>query len=86
MKPTSPLIGRNQETKAFYDAYQQELIDDDLEFDHLQTDTRMVSDDEDEETRKVVLTEDLNAELREAARNREVSRSASSTLNIANLW
>lgn len=64
-------LGRNKETKAFYDAYQQELIDDDLEFDHLQTDTRMVSDDEDEETRKVVLTEDLNAELREAARNRE---------------
>lgn len=86
MKPTSPFIGRNQETKAFYDAYQQELIDDDLEFDHLQTDTRMVSDDEDEETRKVVLTEDLNAELREAARNREVSRSASSTFDITNLW
>lgn len=86
MKPTSPFIGRNQETKAFYDAYQQELIDDDLEFDHLQADTRMVSDDEDEETRKVVLTEDLNAELREAARNREVSRSASSTFDVTNLW
>jgi mediator of replication checkpoint protein 1 len=86
LKPTFPFIGRNQETKAFYDAYQQELIDDDLEFDHLQTDTRMVSDDEDEETRKVVLTEDLNAELREAARNREVSRSASSTFDITNLW
>lgn len=86
MKPTSPFIGRNKETKAFYDAYQQELIDDDLEFDHLQADTRMVSDDEDEETRKVVLTEDLNAELREAARNREVSRSASSTFDITNLW
>ncbi|KAG1780344.1 MRC1-like domain-containing protein [Suillus placidus] len=64
-------LGRNQETKAFYDAYQHELIDDDLEFGHLQPDTAMVSEDEDEETRKVVLTEDLNAELREAARNRE---------------
>lgn len=74
MKPTSPSIGRNQETKAFYDAYQHELIDDDLEFVHLQADTRMVSEDEDEETGKVVTTEDLNAELREAARNREVSR------------
>ncbi|KAG2148095.1 MRC1-like domain-containing protein [Suillus clintonianus] len=64
-------LGRNQETKAFYDAYQHELIDDDLEFVHLQADTRMVSEDEDEETRKVVLIEDLNAELREAARSRE---------------
>lgn len=36
----------------------------------------MVSEDEDEETGKVVTTEDLNAELREAARNREVSRTA----------
>lgn len=46
----------------------------------------MVSDDEDDETRKVVLTEDLNAELREAARNREVSRSASSTFDTTDLW
>ncbi|KAG1874779.1 MRC1-like domain-containing protein, partial [Suillus subalutaceus] len=59
------------QTKAFYDAYQHDLIDDGLEFAHLQTDTRMVSEDEDEETGDVVLTEDLNAELREAARNRE---------------
>ncbi|KAG1792446.1 MRC1-like domain-containing protein [Suillus plorans] len=68
-------LGRNQETKAFYDAYQHELIDDDLEFVHLQADTRMVSEDEDEETGKVVTTEDLNAELREAARNRETFES-----------
>jgi mediator of replication checkpoint protein 1 len=64
-------LGRNQETKAFYDAYQHDLVDDDLEFAHLQTDTRMVSEDEDGETGEVVLTEDLNTELREAARNRE---------------
>ncbi|KAG1756055.1 hypothetical protein EDB19DRAFT_1902237 [Suillus lakei] len=32
------------------------------------------NEDEDEETRKMVLTEDLNAELREAARNREIRR------------
>lgn len=68
-------LGRNQETKAFYDAYQHELIDDDLEFVHLQADTRMVGEDEDEETGKVVTTEDLNAELREAARDRETFES-----------
>ncbi|KAG0699868.1 MRC1-like domain-containing protein [Suillus ampliporus] len=66
-------LGRNEETKAFYEAYQGELVDDDLEFVHLQVDTQMASEDEDEEkeTRKVVLIEDLNAELREAARNNE---------------
>ncbi|KAG1753709.1 MRC1-like domain-containing protein [Suillus paluster] len=64
-------LGRNEATKAFYDAYQNELMDDDLEFVHLQTDTRMASEDEDEETRKVVLIEDLNAELREAAKKKE---------------
>ncbi|KAG2361993.1 hypothetical protein BDR07DRAFT_1407958 [Suillus spraguei] len=64
-------LGRNQETKAFYDAYQHDLVDDDLEFVHLKTDAPMVSEDEDEETGAVVSTNDLNAELREAARNRE---------------
>ncbi|KAG2071979.1 hypothetical protein BDR04DRAFT_1097661 [Suillus decipiens] len=64
-------LGRNQETKAFYDAYQHDLVDDDLEFVHLKTDAPMVSEDEDEETGEVVSTNDLNAELREAARNRE---------------
>ncbi|KAG1820532.1 MRC1-like domain-containing protein [Suillus subaureus] len=64
-------LGRNQETKAFYDAYQHDLIDDDLEFAHLQTDARTVSEDEDGETGEMVSIEDLNAELREAAKKRE---------------
>jgi hypothetical protein len=59
------------------------LVDDDLEFAHLQTDTRMVSEDEDGETGEVVLTEDLNTELREAARNREVSHTTLPLLLIS---
>lgn len=50
------------------------MIDDDVEFVHLQVDTQMSGEDEDEETRKVVSIEALNDEIREAVRNKEVSR------------
>ncbi|OJA13418.1 hypothetical protein AZE42_05784 [Rhizopogon vesiculosus] len=73
MNKKRKIDGRNEETKAFYEAYQRDLIDDDVEFVHLQADTQMsgVDEDEDEETRKVVSTEALKDEIRKAVRNKE---------------
>jgi mediator of replication checkpoint protein 1 len=57
------------------------LVDDDAEFVHLQADTQMSSEDEDEEPRKVISIEALNDEIREAVRNKEVSLTAYTTDN-----
>lgn len=50
------------------------MIDDDVEFVHLQADTHMSGEDEDEETRKVISSEALNDEIRKAVENKEVNR------------
>lgn len=50
------------------------IDDDDVEFVHLQADAHMSGEDEDEETRKVISTEALNDEIREAVENKEVNR------------
>jgi len=58
------------------------LVDDDVEFDHLQAETQISGEDEDEEPTKVISTEALNDEIREAVRNKEVSRTVDIQLII----
>ena len=58
------------------------MVDDDVEFDHLQAETQMSGEDEDEEPTKVISTEALNDEIREAVRNKEVSRTVGVQLII----
>ncbi|KAH7914378.1 MRC1-like domain-containing protein [Hygrophoropsis aurantiaca] len=67
-------LGQNEETRAFYEAYQHDLADDDNEFMHLQQeDTEMANEDQEdvEDDREAVSVSELRARLRQAAQNQE---------------
>jgi hypothetical protein len=78
------LVGQNEETRAFYDAYHQPLTEDDgFEFQYLQRDDADVQDDDPEqESREVVSTYEIRRLVREAAQQNEV-RVASYGVNRA---
>ncbi|KAL4082002.1 hypothetical protein V8B97DRAFT_1879878 [Scleroderma yunnanense] len=62
-------LGQNEETRAFYNTYHQDLIDDgDDEFKHLQ-DVPMEADEEEPEQRESVTTDEIRDRVREMARN-----------------
>ncbi|KAH7931349.1 hypothetical protein BV22DRAFT_1053282 [Leucogyrophana mollusca] len=71
-------LGQNEETRAFYNAYQHNLTDDDNEFGHLQQeDVPMAAVDQHDEhdEREAVSASELRARLREAAQNQETFES-----------
>ncbi|KIJ70449.1 hypothetical protein HYDPIDRAFT_78205 [Hydnomerulius pinastri MD-312] len=66
-------LGQNEATRAFYNAYQQDLMDDDDdEFKHLREDIQMGEDDaeaEEPEPREVVSVDEVRQRLREMAQS-----------------
>ncbi|KAG1715960.1 hypothetical protein ID866_1184 [Astraeus odoratus] len=68
------VLGQNEETRAFYNAYHHDLVDDgDDEFKHLQDVPMDDSDDEREQVESVTVDE-VRERLRESARNQTVGR------------
>lgn len=79
------LSGAHPETKAFYDTYHGDLVDDNNEFSHMQSeDVVMSSNNEDgdmetEDARETISAKDLRAQLRAAAMRDEVSNLGTSS-------
>ncbi|EGO27257.1 hypothetical protein SERLADRAFT_413730 [Serpula lacrymans var. lacrymans S7.9] len=71
-------LGQKEETRAFYEAYQKDLIDDDgLEFQHLKQDTEMVDvdqEDDEEDQKEVVSYEEIREQVQRVAQNKESLR------------
>lgn len=72
--------GQNEETRAFYNTYHQDLIDEDDEFGHLREDVMMPPDDEDAqatepEERGTVSVDEVRQHLREVAQSNCVGAS-----------
>jgi len=73
MTDSVPFIGQDKDTKAFYDAYQKDLADDDqLDFAHLQGEDVEMKD-ETEEEREIVSVSEIRERARKLARTAEVS-------------
>ncbi|EIW82499.1 hypothetical protein CONPUDRAFT_153372 [Coniophora puteana RWD-64-598 SS2] len=68
-------LGQNQETRAFYDTYQQDLMEDENEFAHLHQDDAAMMDAEDEDDQGMeaeVSVDEVRRQLRQvAAESRE---------------
>ena len=65
------MIAKNEKTRAFYDAYQRDVLEDDNEdFAHLEHDDMdMLEEDDENEPPETVSAADIRDQLREAARN-----------------
>lgn len=65
--------GQNEETRAFYNTYHQDLIDEDDEFGHLREDVPMPADDDDvpadEPQQETVSVDEVRQRVREIAQN-----------------
>jgi len=64
--------GQNEETRAFYNTYHQDLIDEDDEFGHLQENVPMPVDDDvpsDEPRQETVSVDEIRQRVREIAQN-----------------
>lgn len=71
--------GQNEETRAFYNTYHQDLIDEDDEFGHLREDVAMPADDDgdddaqaEEPEREIVSVDEIRQRAREMAQNDHV--------------
>ena len=65
------MIAKNEKTRAFYDAYQRDVLEDDNEdFAHLEHDDMdMLEEDDENEPPETVSAADIRDQLREAARS-----------------
>lgn len=74
--PDHVAAGQNAETRAFYNVYQQDLRDENVEFAHLQREGEAMSYDddmEDEQEMEVVTASEIHNKMRQMARG-EVCR------------
>lgn len=74
---THEFLGQNEETRAFYDTYHQDLIDEDVEFGHLREGVAMHVDDdngqaEEPEVRETVSMDEIRQRVRDMAQNNPV--------------
>jgi mediator of replication checkpoint protein 1 len=70
------LTGQNENTRAFYNTYHQDLVDEDDEFKHLREDVVMGEDDaqaDEPEERETVSVDEVRQRLREVAQDNTVS-------------
>ncbi|KAF8845644.1 hypothetical protein BDN67DRAFT_1033013 [Paxillus ammoniavirescens] len=68
-------LGQNESTRAFYNTYHQDLVDEDDEFKHLREDVVMGEDDvqaEEPEERETVSVDEVRQRLREVAQDNTV--------------
>jgi mediator of replication checkpoint protein 1 len=82
---TRRIPGAHPETRAFFDAYQRDLVDDNDEFANLRLeDVVMGSDNEvaEEEQRETISYDDIRRELREAAQQDDVGPPALEPISI----
>ena len=75
---THEFSGQNEETRAFYNTYHQDLIDEDDEFGHLREGVTMPADDEDApgaepEEQETISVNEIRQRVREMAQNNLVS-------------
>lgn len=69
--------GQNEETRAFYNTYHQDLIDEDDEFGHLRKDVATFADDdaaqaEEPEERETISVDEIRHRARDMAQNNAV--------------
>lgn len=70
-------LGQNEETRAFYNTYHQDLIDEDDEFGHLREGVAMHVDDdegqaEEPEEQETVSVDEIRQRVRDMAQNNSV--------------